>query len=130
MAVYVDTSALLKLVVAEPESAALRGFLEGSATTAVSSDLARTEVIRAVRRGAPEQVVTARAVLDSLVLLTVTTETFEVAGRLDPSILRSLDALHLAAALSLGDELEAMITYDERLAQACRANGVDVLAPR
>lgn len=63
-------------------------------------------------------------------LLTVTTETFEVAGRLDPSILRSLDALHLAAALSLGDELEAMITYDERLAQACRANGVDVLAPR
>lgn len=130
MAVYVDTSALLKLVVAEPESAALRGFLEGSATTAVSSDLARTEAIRAVRRGAPEQVVTARAVLDSLVLLTVTTDTFEVAGRLDPSILRSLDALHLAAALSLGDELEAMITYDERLAQACRANGVDVLAPR
>lgn len=130
MAVYVDTSALLKLVVAEPESAALRGFLEGSATTAVSSDLARTEVIRAVRRGAPEQVVTARAVLDSLVLLTVTTETFEAAGRLDPSMLRSLDALHLAAALSLGDELEAMITYDERLAQACRANGVDVLAPR
>lgn len=130
MAVYVDTSALLKLVVVEPESAALRGLLESSATTAVSSDLARTEVIRAVRRGAPEQVVTARAVLDSLVLLTVTTETFEVAGRLDPSILRSLDALHLAAALSLGDELEAMITYDERLAQACRANGVDVLAPR
>ncbi len=130
MAVYVDTSALLKLVVAEPESASLRGFLEGSATTAVSSDLARTEVIRAVRREAPEQVVAARAVLDSLVLLTVTTETFEVAGRLDPSILRSLDALHLAAALSLGDDLEAMITYDERLAQACRANGVDVLAPR
>lgn len=130
MAVYVDTSALLKLVVAEPESAALRGFLEGSATTAVSSDLARTEVIRAVRRGAPEQVVTARAVLDSLVLLTVTTETFEAAGRLDPSMLRSLDALHLAAALSLGDELEAMITYDERLAQACRANGVAALAPR
>lgn len=130
MAVYVDTSALLKLVVVEPESVALRGFLEGSATTAVSSDLARTEVIRAVRREAPEQVVAARAVLDSLVLLTVTTETFEVAGRLDPSILRSLDALHLAAALSLGDDLEAMITYDERLAQACRANGVDVLAPR
>lgn len=130
MAVYVDTSALLKLVVSEPESAALRGFLEGSATAAVSSDLARTEVIRAVRRGAPEQVVTARAVLDSLVLLTVTTDTFEAAGRLDPSMLRLLDALHLAAALSLGDELEAMITYDERLAQACRANGVDVLAPR
>lgn len=130
MAVYVDTSALLKLVVAEPESTALRGFLEGSSSTAVSSDLARTEVIRAVRREAPEQVITARAVLDSLVLLTVTTETFEAAGRLDPSILRSLDALHLAAALSLGDDLEAMITYDERLAQACRANGVDVVAPR
>ncbi len=130
MALYVDTSALLKLVISEQETPALHEFLEGSVSTIVSSDLARTEVIRAVRRGASEQVVRARAVLDALTLLSLTTETFEAAGRLDPSILRSLDALHLAVALSLGDDLEAVITYDARLAEACRANGVAVLAPR
>jgi len=130
VALYVDTSALLKLVISEQETPALHEFLEGSVSTIVSSDLARTEVIRAVRRGASEQVVRARAVLDALTLLSLTTETFEAAGRLDPSILRSLDALHLAVALSLGDDLEAVITYDARLAEACRANGVAVLAPR
>jgi predicted nucleic acid-binding protein len=130
VALYVDTSALLKLVVSEPETPALHEYLEGSVSTLVSSDLARTEVIRAVRRGASEQVVRARAVLDALTLLSLTTETFEAAGRLDPSILRSLDALHLAAALSLGDDLEAVITYDARFAEACRANGVTALAPR
>jgi uncharacterized protein len=63
-------------------------------------------------------------------LLEVTTAVFEEAGRLDPGTMRSLDAVHLAAALALGDDLEAVLTYDDRLAQAARANGVDVVAPR
>ena len=85
--------------------------------------------MRAVRRSAPDRVVQARAVLDALTLLEVTTAVFEEAGRLDPAVVRSLDAIHLAAALSLGDDLEGLVTYDERLADAARGNGVAVVAP-
>lgn len=70
-----------------------------------------------------------RSVLDAVTLLGMTTAMFESAGRLDPVGLRSFDALHLAAALELGDELRGMVTYDERLAEASAANGVAVLAP-
>lgn len=129
MAFYLDTAALVKLVVAERETAALRGWLGEVDRDPVSCDLARTELMRAVRRAAPDRVVQARAVLDALTLLEVTTAVFEEAGRLDPAVVRSLDAIHLAAALSLGDDLEGLVTYDERLAEAARANGVAVVAP-
>ena len=78
---------------------------------------------------APDRVVQARAVLDAVTLLEVSTAIFEEAGRLDPVIVRSLDAVHLAAALSLGDDLDAIVTYDDRLAEAARANGIAVAAP-
>jgi len=126
---YLDTSALVKLVVAEAESAALLAWLGHDERVPVSSDLTRTELIRAVRRVAPERMVEARAVLDALTLLELTPAVFEQAGRLDPAIVRSLDAIHLAAALMLGDDLEGFVTYDERLAEAARANGVAVVAP-
>lgn len=71
----------------------------------------------------------ARTVLDSITLITVATTTFEEAGRLDPTVLRTLDAVHLAAALELGDDLESMVTYDDRLAHAARANGILVTSP-
>ena len=129
MAFYLDTAALVKLVVAEQETAALRAWLGETDRDPVSCDLVRTELMRAVRRAAPDRVVQARAVLDALTLLEVTTAVFEEAGRLDPAVVRSLDAIHLAAALSLGDDLEGLVTYDERLADAARANGVAVVAP-
>ena len=129
MAFYFDTAALVKLVVAERETAALRVWLGEAERDPVSCDLARTELMRAVRRAAPDRVVQARAVLDALTLLEVSTAVFEEAGRLDPAVVRSLDAIHLAAALSLGDDLEGLVTYDERLADAARANGVAVFAP-
>ncbi|WP_448073091.1 type II toxin-antitoxin system VapC family toxin [Georgenia yuyongxinii] len=129
MAYYLDTSALVKLVVAEAESVALREWLSGSDRQAASSDLARTELARAVRRAAPHLAGQARAVLDSLVLLDLTAEMCEQAGRLGPPSLRSLDAMHLAAALRLGDELDGLITYDDRLAEATAALGIPVLAP-
>lgn len=129
MAHYLDTSALVKLVVSEAETAALRAWLAAVEREPVSCDLARTELLRAVRRAAPDRVVQARAVLDSITLLTVTTATFEEAGRLDPALLRSRDAVHLAAALSLGDDLEGVVTYDDRLAEAAQANGVHVVYP-
>ncbi|WP_156251827.1 type II toxin-antitoxin system VapC family toxin [Pseudactinotalea terrae] len=130
MAHYLHTSALVKLVIAEVETPALRGWLAEGHRDFVASDLARTELMRAVRRGAPDRVLRARTVLDSVSLLRLDTTTYESAGRIDPENLRSLDALHLASALELGDELDAMVTYDDRLAEAARQNGVPVLAPR
>ena len=126
---YLDTSALVKLVVSEAETAALRAWLATAERLPVSCDLTRTELLRAVRRAAPDRVVQARAVLDSITLIEVTTSVFEEAGRLDPTVLRSLDAVHLAAALSLGDDLDGIITYDERFAEAAQSNGVPVTSP-
>ncbi len=130
MAHYIDTSALAKLVVAEPETAALRSWFRERDRDPVSCDLTRTELLRAVRRIAPDRVVRAREVLDSVTLMTLTTSIFEQAGRLDPTLLRTLDAVHLAAALDLGDELEGIVTYDERLADAARSNGIVAVSPR
>ena len=126
---YLDTSALVKLVVAETETRALRTWLTEMERNPVSSDLARTELLRVVRRSAPDRVPLAREVLDSITLIEVTTLTFEAAGRLDPTALRTLDAVHLAAALSLGDDVESIVTYDARLAFAAQSNGLAVLSP-
>lgn len=126
---YLDTSALVKLVVSETESAAFREWLSAAERTPVSCDLARAELLHAVRRAAPDRAVQARAVLDSITLTTVTTDVFEAAGRLDPAILRTLDAVHLAAALDLGEDLDGLVTYDDRLGDAARMYGIPVLAP-
>lgn len=72
----------------------------------------------------------ARKVLDAVTLVHVTPAVFEAGGRLDPPGLRWLDAIHLAAALDLGDDLEGLITYDDRLADAAISNGISVVAPR
>lgn len=130
MAWYLDTSAAVKLVVGERGSAALGRWVVAHADLVVSSDLLRTELLRATRRGAPKAVPRAREVLDSLTLLTLSTSVFERAAELEPSILRSLDALHVAAALELGDELDGLVTYDERMAEAASLLGIPVVAPR
>jgi hypothetical protein len=130
VAYYLDTSAAVKLVVEEAGSKALRRWLARATEPIVSSDLLRTELLRATRRGAPDQVTQARAVLDSVILVTVSTALFERAGTLEPDLLRSLDAVHLAAAPDLGDELDGLITYDDRLVEAAGALGIAVVAPR
>ena len=129
MAHYLDTSALVKLVVAEEETAALRAWLSAEERSPVTCDLSRAELMRAVRRAGPDRVVRARTVLDAITLINLPAPLFEDAGRLDPTMLRTLDAIHLAAALDLGDDLQALVTYDERLAEAARSNGVAVHAP-
>ena len=129
MTYYLDTSALVKLVAPEPESAVLRQWLEARAEALVTSDLARTELFRAVRRVLPKSAPLARQVLDTLTVLRLETSVFEEAARLEPTGLRSLDALHLAAALLLDDDLLGVVTYDERLAEATRLLGYPVLAP-
>lgn len=129
MAHYLDTSALVKLVVAEAQSAALRQWLGVIERQPVAGDLARTELMRAVRRVAPDRALRAREVLDSITLIEISTAIVEAAARLDPTSLRSLDAIHLATALELGDDLEALVTYDDRLASAARSVGLAVVAP-
>ena len=129
MADYLDTSAAAKLVVAEPESAALRHYVTRRGRTLFTSDLTRTELVRAVRRVDPTLAVAARDVLDAVTITTMSTDTFERAALLEPVTMRSLDALHLAAALALGDDLGAVITYDDRLAEAARAAGLHTVAP-
>lgn len=127
---YADTSALVKLAVLEPESSALRAWATGGTVAMAASDLARTELLRAVRRAAPAAAGAARDVLSRLLLISATSDIFDAAARLDPVELRSLDAVHLASALALGDDLEGIVTYDERLGDAARALGLPVLAPR
>ncbi len=129
MAHYFDTSALLKLVVQEAESGPLRDWMAKADRVPVTCDLTRSELLRAVRRVDPQKVVRAREVLDSIILTRVSTAIFEEAGRLDPVVLRTLDTVHLAAALDLGDDLVGLVTYDTRLAEAAIALGISVLAP-
>lgn len=130
MAYYLDTSALVKLVVLESESVALHNWMLNAAQPLVSSDLARTELLRAVRRVAPERIRQAREVLDALSLTSLPTRTFERAALFDPSIMRTLDALHLACAQELGDDLDGIVTYDNRLAEVTQTYGITTLAPR
>jgi len=128
--VYLDSSALVKLVVFEPESAALRVFLKGYAAR-LSSGLAEVEVPRALRRagyGAAEQ---RRAVelLARIALVDVDRAILRAAAAIAPANLRSLDAIHLATALSLGQDLAGIITYDQRLAEAAISADLEVWAP-
>jgi len=130
VALYLDTSAFFKLVMDEDHSVTLRQHLAESDTPLVSSDLMRVEAMRAARRHSPEVATAVRARLDVMTLLTLSTMICERAGELDPGIPRSLDAMHLASALTLGDDLAAIVTYDNRLASAAAAHGVAILAPR
>ena len=129
MAFYLDTSAAAKLVVAEPASEAMASWAATHETRVIASDLLRTELLRATRRAAPDRMQRARSVLDALTLFNLTAATFERAATLDPEELRSLGALHLAAALELGDELDGIVTYDNRMAGAASLYGVAVIAP-
>jgi predicted nucleic acid-binding protein len=127
---YLDSSALVKLVLPEAESAAL---LESLAAwpVRVASELATVEVLRAVRRATADPALEQRAeeVLAGVHLLRIDTDILSRAARLEPRTLRSLDAVHLASALSLGEDLGAIVIYDGAFAAAAAASGLQVLAP-
>lgn len=125
---YVDSSAIVKLAVAEPESGALRRFLSRRQPL-VTSALAKTEVARALMPSGPEAVSRGEEVLRRLQLIRVNDRVLRAAGRLEPRELRSLDAIHLASAAELGASVRQIVTYDERMAQAARASGWSVAAP-
>ena len=125
---YLDASALTKLVAVEAESRALRSFLRRLPNRCTSA-LAYVEVIPAARIKGEPVVPHARRVLRRTTLLEIEDAVLEVASRLDPVRLRSLDAIHLAAALALGPALDAVVTYDRRMRDAALALGLPVEAP-
>jgi predicted nucleic acid-binding protein len=134
--VYVDSSALIKRAVAEAESDTLEHVLEHhveAEDALVSSTLAWIEISRALRArlDGESQDVVAEAIEDALAGIAeraITPDVVSLARRIEPNVLRSLDAIHLATAVLF--DVDTVLTYDERLAMAARHNGLAVSAPR
>ena len=124
---YLDSSAIVKLVIREPETDDLQRSVRADPSL-VSSSLAWVEVVRGVRR-AGGRLARAREVLERVALVPVDDGIVREAADLKPAGLRALDAIHLATALSLADDIERLITYDARLAEAAVVAGVLVGAP-
>ena len=125
---YLDSSALVKVMVPEPESRALREALR-SWPELVSSVVAEIEVERVGRRLGGGAIRRARSVLARIAHVELDEEVRRRAAALGPAELGTLDAIHLATALTLGDDLGALCAYDTRLLDAAAATGVDVVAP-
>ena len=128
-ATYLDSSALVKLVVQEPESGALRRYLKRRRPL-VSSALARTEVLRALLLEGDEALTRGRAVLASVELIRINDRILNAAAVLRPPEIRSLDAIHLATAQHLGTDLGRVVTYDERMLHAAKQLRIRTAAPR
>lgn len=127
---YLDSSAIVKFAVSERESSAIAAWREdlGSEDVLITCELAVAEVLRAVRR-VDGDVAVALAHLDALEQLVMDRDLLLAAGRLGPSGMRTLDAIHLTAALAAGDDLSGVVTYDGRMADAARDLGLETVAP-
>ena len=131
MRLYLDSSAVVKLVQRESESDALLGFIaDHKSDTLVTSALAGVEVVRAVSGGGQRAIEQARRQLNRLDQIVLGSTLLDRAAALAPEVqLRSLDAIHLAAALTVGDDLRAVVTYDRRMADAAGALGLVAQRP-
>ncbi len=128
--IYLDSSAVMKLVRAEPETDALREWLEkNSAESLVTSELGRVEVLRAARRVDEPTVAQARAVIDFFDLVPLDRAVQDRACVIGSALLRTLDALHLASALLIKGDVSSFASYDVRLAEAAADAGLPVVAP-
>ncbi len=126
---YLDTSALVKLVTVEAETAALHEWVADHQPELVASDLLRTELRRAVLRTGTSHPIDIEEALAAIDLLPATPAVFDAAAELDPADLRTLDSVHLATALGIVDDLDGVVTYDDRLAAAARHHTLTVIAP-
>ena len=126
--VYLDSSAFVKLVITEAETAALSAYLRRR-SVAVSATLLRTEALRAASRASPATILAVRRALRDIAFVDLSRDLLDQAGTLAPTGLRSLDAVHVTAALSLGDDLDELVTYDARMAAAATASGLVVASP-
>jgi uncharacterized protein len=126
---YLDTSAAVKLLMSERESPALRRWLRRRPVRA-SAALLRVELVRVVRRaGLPRLLPEARKLLAGVHLIRLDDALLDRSADLEPIELRSLDAIHLAAAASLGDDLAAVVSYDDRLLAAATSLGLPTATP-
>lgn len=125
---YLDTSAYVKLIVDEPASPALLQEL-GRWSAWTSSSLLRVEALRACRRLRDDVAASAEASLSDIALIPMDDPVLAIAAGLDPRELRSLGAIHIATALSVGADLGAVFSYDDRMTAAAEAAGLSVLAP-
>jgi predicted nucleic acid-binding protein len=128
--IYLDSAAVVKLVHAEPESQALRAWLNERAETGwVSSVLLEIESFRALARYAPEAVTRLHPVLDQIDLIDFSPRIRILAQTIRPVTVRSLDAIHLGTALSIRRSLTSFVTYDKRLLDAAKTAGLPVDSP-
>jgi uncharacterized protein len=127
-AIYLDSSALVKLAVREVHSDALRKHLRRRRPL-MSSALARTEVLRALLPGGEPALAAGRRVLSRVDLVRVNDPVLNQAGTLSPIELRYLDAIHLATAGRIGPDLAEIVTYDQRMVAAARSMGYKVSSP-
>lgn len=126
---YLDTSAAVKLLMTERESPALRRWLRQRPSRA-SAALLRVELVRVVRRaGLPRLIPEARRLLAGVHLIRLDDVLLDRAAELDPTEFRSLDSIHLAAAASLGGDLAAIVSYDDRLLAAATSLGLPTATP-
>ena len=126
--VYLDSSAAAKLILDESETEALRAFLRDWPRQ-VSSELVAIELTRTVRRKARRRIVLLDDVLSQFYLRPIESDVVIVAGLVEPPVLKSLDAIHLATAVLLREAIGCFVTYDKRLANAARSIGLPVAAP-
>lgn len=128
--IYMDSSAVMKLVRAESETSDLNGWLTARPDEpVVTSEIGRVEVLRAARRVGDAAVTEARALVGDLDLVPVGRAVLDLASDIGHPLLRTLDAVHLASAVLLGAELTAFVAYDDRLANAARTAGLVVATP-
>lgn len=127
---YLDSSAIVRFVLPDPETDALIDLL-ADWPERISSALARVEVSRAVRRAGASEAVRQRAeeVVARIGLLGIDAPVLNAAARLDTPRLRTLGAIHLATALSVQGDLGCLVSYDSRLLEAAASSGLAVLAP-
>lgn len=124
---YLDASAIVKMVSREPETPDLIDAVRHDPSL-VSSSLSWTEVVRAVRRAGGDAD-RAGSVLAGIALVPIDDGVLRAAASLTPLSLRTLDAIHLATAMTLASDLAGLVTYDVRLAEAAIAAGLQILAP-
>ena len=128
--IYLDSAAVVKLVHAEPESPALRRWLDERAETGwISAVLTEIESFRALARYAPDTVCRLPAVLDQIDLIGLDPRIRVLARTVKPATVRSLDAIHLGTALYSRPGLTSFVTYDKRLSDAAQAAGLPVDSP-
>ena len=127
MSWYIDSSAIIKLIVAEKESPDLKNYISDGLLT---SEIARVEVLRTVTMNAPDFVASAKKVLGALNTVDINASILYMAEDFGSEVsLRTLDAIHVATALSVRDVIEGVITYDKGMSKDAKALGLSVVSP-